>query len=857
MTRPTATLPATLGARFLPLAGGLALALALGGCRLLAPAGSVAPLGPAEAGPTTGSPAADEEPVACGGTEPLEVVLLDIWGRDLDVVAQGGPTEPASTYAGECAPIRWLACGETASGDTSDWNEGITDAIDGWPVAVGNYQGSEAAYAFQAPSHGRVVWSLVDPEPSAINHDLFVLDGTGGRCEAAAAIERGFNEVEFDAVAGRTYFLVLDSSEQDAGAYEVSLDCGGADADVVETLPSTAGPVAPQDGPFEWTFTAEDHLPTTVSGRVIDGRFEDVGVTGTARWALSSDLRPSDEGELCRVETLYVGLDHAWYAASADRPPRVGNRVELMHSGEDAWAGVHSDLLEASEQIHIATWMWESDHELLRPDDHATLTDEQRQAHTLLAVLDSMPDVDKRVLVSRFCDDDCGGLLDWVTVDDALALRGQTPDDRFEVAAQGNPTDVPLFDEFEPAPVHWSFVERVAARPDFADRDFAPDPFAPGSDERFDAPIASYHQKLMAIDGEVAWVGGMNLKGNDWDTTEHEVFDPRRMDLDATFADRLAVAQREARPDHSPRKDYAARLEGPLVHDVDSLLLQRWQQSISAEEPFTAGNTTWTPSAPAAALSGGVEAQFQLTMPTPASERSILESLLKAFAQAEEFIYIEDQYWRAPALNEVLLERLKARPELKLVVVTSEVLAIDPAAEWTIRTDELFRSEVPDQYLTLTTRSFDWAPAYDLFDGWVVEPHVVPHSLHSKLVIVDDRYLSIGSANKNNRGMLYEGEANIAVLDDGWVRDRRIEIFDNLLGPGFAPQMTDDFSETWELLQEAANWNEWVAAWWEDAAPGMSESEAASAAEEVWPSGFLAPLVFPEDSVVAPGPDAV
>lgn len=792
----------------------------------------------------------------CGDQPLAEIVTLDIWGRPNDASATIHSVEPSS-LASECAPVAWLSCGQTTAGDTALWNDGATDSIDSWPVAVGNYGGAEIAYAFRAPESGTVAWELLGAQPTVVNHDLFVLDGSDGSCESSGTMARGFNSVEFQATRGQVYFLVLDSFPGEEGPYQVRIDCSEGDEAVAnqQELPEDKASFLP-DGTIEMSYSAPEFLDTTLSARIVDGRFVDVATSGTARWAVSSDLR-SVEGspEACEVNTLYVGLDHAWYAASADRPPREGNQVELMLSGEDGNRALMDDLRGASEQVHIATWWWESDTELVRPETHWLMSEEERRSNTIMSVLDALPEVEKKVLVSRFCADACGGVADWVTVDDALVAHAESPGDGFEVALQGNPTEVPLYDEFDAPAVHWSFTQRVEEQPEFAGRLFESDPFFDGSVARFTMSIASYHQKMLTIDSEIAYLGGMNVRGNDWDTNEHLVFDPRRMAFESDYGDRLDVLNQEAMPDNAPRKDYITRIDGPIVSDIDSILNQRWQQAITDEEPYTEGNSTWT-TTPATESFAGVEAQLQITMPSPAPERSILESLNKAFAQAQDYIYIEDQYWRAPAINEVLLATLQARPELKLVVVTSEVVSVDPAAEWSMRTDELFRSEVPDQYMTLTTRSFDWAPEYSLFTGWRVEPHLVTHSLHSKMVIVDDRYMSVGSANKNNRGMLFEGEANLAVLDSEWVREQRIAIFENLLGPRFSSEMSDDFSETWDLLREAANWNEAVTTAWHNTASNMTMAEAAAAEQDLWPSGFLYPLVLPEMSFLEPGPDA-
>ncbi len=132
--------------------------------------------------------------------------------------------------AGDCAPVAYLSCGVPVSADSSDPNSGHTTVIDFYPVAVGNYSGPEVAYAWRAQTSEEVTWSLIDPTPTELNHDLFVLHGEP-TCRADAAIARGFNSVSFDAVAGELYFLLVDGFDGDAGQYSVELQCTGDPVD--------------------------------------------------------------------------------------------------------------------------------------------------------------------------------------------------------------------------------------------------------------------------------------------------------------------------------------------------------------------------------------------------------------------------------------------------------------------------------------------------------------------------------------------------------------------------------------------------------------------------------------------------
>ena len=95
---------------------------------------------------------------------------------------------------------------------------------DGYSCNVGNYQAPEVVYQWKATKSGTVLWELIDPEPNLINHDLFVVKGMWdlalGNCETW-----GLNDVEFEAEAGQTYYLIVDGSNMDSGTYEAKLTC--------------------------------------------------------------------------------------------------------------------------------------------------------------------------------------------------------------------------------------------------------------------------------------------------------------------------------------------------------------------------------------------------------------------------------------------------------------------------------------------------------------------------------------------------------------------------------------------------------------------------------------------------------
>jgi hypothetical protein len=113
--------------------------------------------------------------------------------------------------------------------------------------------------------------------------------------------------------------------------------------------------------------------------------------------------------------------------------------------------------------------------------------------------------------------------------------------------------------------------------------------------------------------------------------------------------------------------------------------------------------------------------------------------------------------------------------------------------------------------------------------------------VHSKLLIVDDVFMSIGSANKNNRGLIYEGEMSVAIKDATWVREARRRVLQNLLGAGVV--VSDDVAQWKQQLVNAAAWNDGVWSTW-DAEGGDISLDGAPLPAAYTPRGFVYSLDF-------------
>ncbi len=597
-------------------------------------------------------------------------------------------------------------------------------------------------------------------------------------------------------------------------------------------------------GRYTVELSAPDHHDLVLElgyGGGLDPESVEVGQPGGATHGLSV-RRHGDTVE------LYLGLRHRWFAASG-RPARRDNLAELFIDGERAWAAVARGIAEARDTLHATTWWWQSDFELVR--EHEPSEPEARVGNTVMSLLEASP-ATKRVLVFTSL------LFQFLNVDAPLEAHGAQRGDDFEYMGQENPTVGRFFWEIPP---FW-FGDRVAlaglANVSTLDEE---DPLLadiPGrvvdlelTPLNLEPALGSYHQKFFVFDGRDAFIGGMNVKSTDWDTADHAVFDARRMAFDSGVEERLEVAAGERRPDLGPRKDYMIHLVGPSSQDAEETFAVRWRLARLEGVEFSENTTDYEVRREQRPVAGGVQAQVVNTMPEPFYEYSIFESHVNAVSEATDYIYIEDQYWRTPELVDAILARMGAVPALRLIVVTKPISEwTDPGCYWTAETHGWLQRRFGDRYLPVQLRSFATEPDLgpDETRGVFLNMDV-----HSKIMIVDDVFLSVGSCNKNGRGYVYEGETNVNVLAPEFVRDARRRIVRNLLG-GDGDNVPFDW---YGAIERLAAENDAVYSRWEQAGFDL-DLDGAPLPPGHEPTGFVYSLDFgePEQCLIEPiGPD--
>jgi phosphatidylserine/phosphatidylglycerophosphate/cardiolipin synthase-like enzyme/uncharacterized membrane protein YdjX (TVP38/TMEM64 family) len=253
-------------------------------------------------------------------------------------------------------------------------------------------------------------------------------------------------------------------------------------------------------------------------------------------------------------------------------------------------------------------------------------------------------------------------------------------------------------------------------------------------------PAASHHEKLVVVDDVVAFTGGLDVTACRWDSREHRADDPRRSD--------------PGFPDYGPFHDVGVALEGPVARALGELARERWARATGKKIPFAgSGPSPWPPglAAPLEKVAVGLARTRPAWDGAPAC-REVESLYLESIRRAQRAIYVENQYLTAAGLGDALGERLREPegPEVFIVLPERESGWLESATLGVLR-DRLLRN----------------LREADLHGRLVVSHPVLPNgarlNVHSKLMIVDDELVRLGSSNLANRSMGLDTELDVAV----------------------------------------------------------------------------------------------
>ena len=253
-------------------------------------------------------------------------------------------------------------------------------------------------------------------------------------------------------------------------------------------------------------------------------------------------------------------------------------------------------------------------------------------------------------------------------------------------------------------------------------------------------PLHCHHEKLVIVDNRLASVGGIDLTtfhGDRYDSNEH----PWRPSLGW--------------------HDAAALVRGPVLGDVDEHFRFRWRE-VTGDE---------LPAAEPPAESGDHELQLVQTIPEkvyrarPRGAFRILETYVRALRSAEQLIYLESQFLWSPELVRALADKLRDPPsdDFRLVVLL-------PAKAKNGQEDT--RGQ-----LGVLIDADDGAGRFLACTLWQPGAGGKPVYVHAKIGIVDDRWLTIGSANLNEHSLFNDTEMNVVTHEPGLALETRLRLW--------------------------------------------------------------------------------
>ena len=214
------------------------------------------------------------------------------------------------------------------------------------------------------------------------------------------------------------------------------------------------------------------------------------------------------------------------------------------------------------------------------------------------------------------------------------------------------------------------------------------------------------HRKLLIVDGRIGFVGGVGIS-DDW----------------------LGDAQ-----DPAHWRDNHYRVTGPAVSQLQATFMGNW---IKSRGEVLHGDKFF-PAQPAAV--GGEVAQVFRASPglgNPAMRLMFLLSL----AGAQESVLIESPYFIPDRLLSATLIEARRRGVRVEVIVPGKHI---------------------DSKLARAASRAVWGP---LLEAGVEIYEFQPTMIHAKLLVVDGRWVSVGSSNFDSRSMSLNDEANYNVLD--------------------------------------------------------------------------------------------
>jgi phosphatidylserine/phosphatidylglycerophosphate/cardiolipin synthase-like enzyme len=324
----------------------------------------------------------------------------------------------------------------------------------------------------------------------------------------------------------------------------------------------------------------------------------------------------------------------------------------------------------------------------------------------------------------------------------------------------------------------------------------------------------SHHQKCVLVDYDLkspkkslAFVMGHNMLMQYWDTSEHKT--------NSTLRDEGMI----------PWQDLSSKVKGPVLYDLNENFVDAWNQGEPWYKTLTGYDLKNSRKSikPEHFRDADYKMTAQITR-TQLQEKdaSIAQMYMQSVGKGWNYIYFENQYFRFAPLAKELVAKAKASVDkgrkgtLHVFIVTNKPVSDGEAPNTYAMLKVLGKSNTMPGYVREDSKAAkDQAKAeQDLKDASV---KVVLCTLkttegediyvHAKLLLIDDSFFLLGSANINERSMYNDSELAISTPHYGLASKARQDLWKLHAGDsgGVAPCTNESMQSTfakWELVSQ-------------------------------------------------------
>jgi cardiolipin synthase len=241
------------------------------------------------------------------------------------------------------------------------------------------------------------------------------------------------------------------------------------------------------------------------------------------------------------------------------------------------------------------------------------------------------------------------------------------------------------------------------------------------------------HQKLCVVDGEMAFVGGINLIDDRYDQVHG-------------WGD-------------APRLDFAVRLQGPVVVPVEHATRALWTRAELGAN-FRREMAALARSAERVARARRVIKRMRAYVSQRSPRPEGLPPVVAAFV-------MRDNFRQRRAIERVMIDAIrKAQHRVDLISpyfypARAFRRVLLNAARRGVQVRLIFQGKVDYPFAALAARVL----YNELLDAGVRVFEYTPAFLHAKIVIADDRWATVGSSNIDPLSLLLNYEANVVLRD--------------------------------------------------------------------------------------------